>query len=415
VPASTLAEWLARIEEFLLSCREPVLLEAGEEPLPLLAGSYAVEARGDRLIIQAWDDTRNLTRRVTALGPDTPGRIELAVERFGKRPGTVILLDRARASSQRIEARAARSVFREQFRLFLRRQYPQWNIAELTSAADLEHSLSPSYPRALLKKGSTAWAAIASPHGASVDGVLGFGLVWLDYLRRRESRVLLEGLALFLPAGEERVTCLRLQCLNPRAARFAVFLYDENQWEHQVDPILHGNLETHLDPASHHRGARHDPFQPEAILELTVRRQLPNLDAQLLPAPVYGQVPAFAGGDRGVLDLLACEHSGRLAVIELKATADLQLPMQALDYWMRVRWHTQRGDFTELGYFPNRALVPDPPRLLLVAPALEFHSTSETLLRYYCPDIQVERIGLGVEWQSDVAVMFRLSGAQSPR
>jgi hypothetical protein len=142
---------------------------------------------------------------------------------------------------------------------------------------------------------------------------------------------------------------------------------------------------------------------------------LPKLHAQFLPEPVYGQVPAFAGGDRGVLDLLACEHSGRLAVIELKASADLQLPMQALDYWLRVRWHNERGDFTQLGYFPDRALVPDPPRLLLVAPALEFHSTSETLLRYYCPDIQVERVGLGVEWQSDVAVMFRLSGAQSPR
>jgi len=32
-----------------------------------------------------------------------------------------------------------------------------------------------------------------------------------------------------------------------------------------------------------------------------------DLDATLLPAPVYGQVPAIAAGQRGVIDLLACD------------------------------------------------------------------------------------------------------------
>jgi hypothetical protein len=194
-----------------------------------------------------------------------------------------------------------------------------------------------------------------------------------------------------------------------------VFLYGEDGCERQIDPVIHGNLDTRLEPADQYRTARTQPFTPEAMLEAVVRRQLPRLDPQLAPDPVYGQVPAFAGGDRGVLDLLAAEHSGRLAVLELKASADLQLPVQALDYWMRVRWHNQRGDFTRLGYFPALPLCRRPPRLLLVAPALEFHSTSEALLRYYAPEIEVERVGLGVEWQRDIAVMFRLPGAQSPR
>ena len=326
-----------------------------------------------------------------------------------------MLIDRARGSNQSLQARAGRTVFREQFRLFLRRQFPQWRIAEVTTGADLEHSLSPAYSRALLKRGTTAMAAIASPPGATVDGVLGFGLVWLDYLRRRESKVLVEGLALFVPEGEEMVTCLRLRCLNPRAARISVFVYSEDHWERQIDPVLHGNLDTQLDPASRHAVARGTAFTPEAMLEAALRTQLPKLDARLMSAPVYGQVPAFAGGDRGVLDLLAVEHSGRLAVLELKASADLQLPMQALDYWVRVRWHNDHGDFARQGFFPNVPLRPDPPRLLLVAPALEFHSTSETLLRYYSPEIEVERVGLGVKWQSEIAVMFRLRGAQPPR
>jgi hypothetical protein len=365
--------------------------------------------------LEVWDDKRTLARRVTGIAAAGPGRLDVTIERFGGRPGRLTLLDRARASNQRLQARAARTVFRDQFRLFVRRQFPQWRIAEVTTAADLEHSLSPAYPRALLRKGAAALAAIASPPGASVDAVLGFGLVWLDYLRRREARALVEGLALFLPAGQECVTCLRLGCLNPRAARLAVFLYGEDMWERQVDPVLHGNLDTHLEPAPNHCARPTNPSTPEAMLEAAVRRQLPKLDARLAPDPVYGQVPALAGGDRGVLDLLAVEHSGRLAVIELKASADLQLPMQALDYWMRVRWHNDRGDFQRLGYFPAVPLRRDPPRLLLAAPAFEFHSTSESLLRFYAPEIEVERVGLGVEWQRDIAVMFRLPGAQSPR
>ena len=104
-------------------------------------------------------------------------------------------------------------------------------------------------------------------------------------------------------------------------------------------------------------------------------------------------------------------RTGRLAVIELKASSDLHLPMQALDYWARVKWHIERGEFGRSGYFPGLQLRPEPPRLLLVAPALEFHPTTETILRYFAPDIDVERIGLALEWRTKLQVMFRAKGA----
>src|ERR1039458_10303669 len=144
------------------------------------------------------------------------------------------------------------------------------------------------------------------------------------------------------------------------------------------------------------------------------RQEIERVYAPLSPAPVYDQVPAFAGGDRGVLDLLAVERSGRLAVLELKATADLQLPMQALDYWLRVKWHLDRGEFTPNGYFPGIQLLPEPPRLFLVSPALEFHPATETVLSLFSPTIDVERVGVGVEWRKGLQVMFRLSGAERP-
>ncbi len=165
---------------------------------------------------------------------------------------------------------------------------------------------------------------------------------------------------------------------------------------------------------AHSKGADLYVRDPEAWLESQVRRNLAVIDPALVPAPVYGQVPAFAAGDRGVLDMLAVECTGRLAVIELKASPDLHLPLQALDYWMRVRWHLERDEFSERGYFPGVALRKDPPRLVLVAPALDFHPSTESILKHFSPEIEVGRIGLGIHWRSQLEVMFRLRGAEHP-
>jgi len=94
-------------------------------------------------------------------------------------------------------------------------------------------------------------------------------------------------------------------------------------------------------------------------------------------------------------------------VIEIKVDQDIHLPVQALDYWMRVKWHLDRGEFAGKGYFPGVALRPDAPRLLLVAPALDWHPTNEALLRYFRPDVDAERLGVGIEWKRDLKVMFR--------
>jgi hypothetical protein len=83
---------------------------------------------------------------------------------------------------------------------------------------------------------------------------------------------------------------------------------------------------------------------PEARLESQVRANLDAIDPALSRSAVYGQVPAFAAGDHGIIDRLAADRAGRLAVIELKASADVHLPLQALDYWMRVQWHLERDE-----------------------------------------------------------------------
>src|SRR5580700_3516189 len=212
------------VERFLASSRQPVLMEAGEDPLPVTRETFAITARGNHVIIECWSATRNLVRRVPGILSTRRGMIELETERFGSRTGKLALIDLADPSNRDAGKRGARLKYREQFRRSLRRQFPDWRIAELSVEADLHHSLSPSYPRALLRKGTAGIAAIGADGDAlSPEGALSFGLIWLDYLRRRQASnpalLSIAGLAIFVPVGAEATTCHRIRHLNPEVAR----------------------------------------------------------------------------------------------------------------------------------------------------------------------------------------------------
>jgi hypothetical protein len=77
---------------------------------------------------------------------------------------------------------------------------------------------------------------------------------------------------------------------------------------------------------------------------------------------------------------------------------------------MRVKWHLDRGEIAGSGHFTGIPLGAEVPRLLLVAPALEFHPSNETVLGFFSAEIPVERIGLGVQWREELRVMFRALG-----
>jgi len=476
------------IERFIAACREPALCEPGEESLSITPNNLVLETRSGILTLQAWDDRRNLARRVTAIDRQTRGKLVLRIERFGKRTGTLSLIDLRAAKNQNVTLRSGRLEFRELFRRFLRRQFPASKIVELTTEADLEHSLSPAYPRALLRQGSSAWAAIgAGPDAFHSDSVLTFGLIWLDYVRRREPDLVVHGLILYLPAGREKTTCLRLLFLDLKVAQYQAFVYTEEGLEQGIDLHDYGNLDTRLEPcrrrlpseldsvlepigkipgveiidrsggelslrvfglefartkdgtilaglqsrraiSSSNAGEllqlaseltrlrspnapdRQNPLylrNPEAWIESQVRNRIEQVDARLLASPIYGQVPAFAATDRGILDLLAVDRHGRLTVLELKASEDIHLPLQALDYWLRVKWHLERREFSANGYFPGIELHSDAPRLLLISPALDYHPSNECVLRYLSPAIEIERVGLSLEWHWGLKVMFR--------
>jgi hypothetical protein len=107
------------------------------------------------------------------------------------------------------------------------------------------------------------------------------------------------------------------------------------------------------------------------------------------------------------LDLLAITRTKRLAVIELKATESLRLPLQAADYWSRIRRHQSLGDLARYGYFAGIELQSAPPLLYLVAPSLRFHPSTGTILRYLSPEIEVIRVGLVENWRRGLRVVMR--------
>jgi hypothetical protein len=165
-----------------------------------------------------------------------------------------------------------------------------------------------------------------------------------------------------------------------------------------------------LRDARHPYGPRHHPLwrmRPERWLESLVVGDVSLLDARLDAACQYSQVPAFSAADRAMIDVLAATHSGRLAVVELKADEDIHLPLQGLDYWSRVEWHHARGEFPRFGYFPSRELLPEKPLLFLVAPALHVHPSTDALLRYLSPLIEWQFVGIDERWREGVKVVFR--------
>jgi hypothetical protein len=146
---------------------------------------------------------------------------------------------------------------------------------------------------------------------------------------------------------------------------------------------------------------------PERWLESLIIRDVTALDYRLDPRWVYSQVPAFAASDRAMIDVLTTTTDGRLAVMELKADEDLHLPLQGLDYWARVRCHHSRGEFQKFGYFGGAELSEKAPILMLVAPALRIHPTTDKLLRYFSPEIEWELLAVNEDWREGVKTVFR--------
>ena len=455
---------------------------------------YELRHKDEFFLLHLWSAEGTVVRRVLRVENEADGCFALEVARFGRaKPDRLEFLGATKTPAR---GRILREQFCSRFRDLLARQFPDGEVASLTTAADLEHSLSGNYPRGILREDSLAWALLGAAPGentSTYDGLLTFGLIWLDRARQMARGKPIAGLRLFCPEQSGRVTARRLQALS-KSITVEIYEYDDSNWRaRKLDPSDSGNIDSWLAPrreidslltearaaiqrfctarataitasvipntrdvALRYRGLvfaewrggslfygigdarrpltsdRRADFekllheletnrspvaadtkrplfraQPERWLESLIAGDPTRVDARLDSRFFYEQLPALAAGDRGVMDAVAVTKDGRLAVIELKASEDVQLPLQAVDYWLRVRWHHAQQDFGRYGYFAGIELDPRPPLLFLVAPALHFHPASNLVLKCLSPEIEVFRVGVNEHWRRGVRVTLR--------
>jgi hypothetical protein len=149
-------------------------------------------------------------------------------------------------------------------------------------------------------------------------------------------------------------------------------------------------------------------LQAERWLEALILDDIPHLFPEMAPESVYSQIPVYLGKDPGRIDILGADRQGTLVVMELKVTPDFDLPVQALDYWGRVIQHNNNGDFERRGYFSETRLNRRRPKLYLISPVFSYHDSTESLLRYLDPDLEVWKISINEDWRCGVRILRRV-------
>jgi hypothetical protein len=155
--------------------------------------------------------------------------------------------------------------------------------------------------------------------------------------------------------------------------------------------------------STHALARAHEERWLESNLLGEIGRVLPSIDSR----HVYPQVPSFIGEDRNIIDLLTVTNDGRLVVMEIKASADPDLPFQALDYWIAVERHRKAGDFHRKGYFIGIEIKDIPALLVLVAPLLAFHRTFRRMVAAFPRELPLWQIGLNQTWKREIKVLRR--------
>jgi hypothetical protein len=480
-----LAAALRRALDGLCATGAPEVRENGEWLAGLEGVRYEVSTQGQAALLHMWSSEQSLVRRVLRVADESENRVLLDVSRLGySRPAQLEFIARG-------APRETRRVDREQFSGRLRRiltdHFPDESVESLASSQDLHHSISGSYTRGIVRRGSEAYAVLAASPGedaATIDGILTFGLIWLQHARDRARRFSVHGLRLFLPRGRSTVTAHRMSALAfPQEVE--LYEYEPLYWRvrrvarsnagnlatwivarREIEQIIAGampiaeriqrlapeairvgvapgtqevtlrfrgiefarwrlaamwyglgdrqdiltpdkwpaleelvrKLETHRHALAQDTKHRWYRAQPERWLETMVAADPSRIEARLDPRRIYEQVPAFSTGDT---------RDGRLAVLELKASEDIHLVMQAVDYWLRVRFHHDQDDFRRYGYFQGIELNGKAPLLFLVAPGFRFHPSTDIVLRFLSPEIEIARIGLAENWRRGLRVVLR--------
>ena len=247
------------LEQFLADAPQAVAIEDGEVLFDFATAKYSVSGEG-KCVLHLWSEERNTVRRV--LDAEVKGRtLRLSVMRFGQAQTKVLEICADRDRRKGAAKHAARTQYQRLLERVLLREYPGLKVEHLSGSPDLEHSFSPVYTRAVLRAGQSAFAVLgvnAEETQSSVDAVLTFGILWMDYQRQQlAGRAHVEGLKLFLPPGRAEIVRQRAAHLHPEAAKWQLYELDErSEICEPLDLADTGNIITRLTHAVDVEGAR---------------------------------------------------------------------------------------------------------------------------------------------------------------
>jgi hypothetical protein len=219
---------------------------------------------------------------VVAIAVQSPERIMLSVERFGR--GAPERMEIVRLSYKRSAKVVSREDFCDQLRRVLAENFPDETVEKLSTASDPEHSLSGLYARGISRKGPMRAAFLAVGDKESQDAIessLTFALLWLQGSRQSATKGNLSFLRLILPEGKSELLAHQLSALDPRLPVQVYELNSLHEHVERVQPCLNGNLNTW--PVPHRESelllsranghlARIIAFAPEAIAAHAVPR-----------------------------------------------------------------------------------------------------------------------------------------------
>jgi hypothetical protein len=243
----SLSENLKQALDRLLATGPVKVHENGSWLAPLENFQYEIREKSGAVLLHLWSSDATLVRRVTAVDENTDGHLALKVNRFGR--VRVDRLEFIRNDRQPEMGQLRREQFRSRLVEMLAQQFPDETVSSLTSAPDLEHSLSGSYIRGISVGKHRAMALMAAAPGensATYDGLLTFGLLWLDRSRHYKLRKHLAGLRLFSPEGAGNVIAHRLRAFSEDVEPY---VYNPASWLlRRIDPQDGGNIKSWLLP-----------------------------------------------------------------------------------------------------------------------------------------------------------------------
>jgi hypothetical protein len=403
-----------KIEERVRSLDVPQLYRNGRRVDRLENLHFAVNCAPSHLMLSFRPGPMAVRRRVVDVAEDAFGALALKTEWLGKSELIEIRSGLETASSG--IRRTARQEFQKAVEGLIAGNFPKITTLHSVVRSDLEHSVSGKYVRLHFQSGGSEWYALAAgpwEDQSTVDATLSSGLIWRELVSAGNARPV-ERLALIVPSGSLLVLKSRLAWIRGAGQRIHLLEMDLERGAMSFADLGDcGNLDTALSQVQSLGSAEQQPscfgadLNSERCLESLILRDIQMIDSCLDPRFVYPQVPAFLSGDRGMIDLLSVTRQGRLVVLELKVSEDIELPMQGLDYWLRVRWHHLRQEFQSKGYFPGVRVSAELPLLFFVCPQFRYHSSFPQIVRQINPAVPMIQVGINENWKKSVQVVLK--------